>query len=300
MPGDSVLQLASSSFDVSVGEIFGALTAGARLVVPRPGGAKDTRYLVRLVLERQVTLADVGSSLLRVFLDEEHVRECKSLRRVATGGEPLLSETRELFLARLDAEFINFYGPTETCIDATYCICEPGGKPGITPIGRPLGNFQTYVLDSNLQPAPIGIHGQLFIAGEGLCRGYLKRPDQTAEKLIPNPFSDGAGDRMYATGDRVRLLPDGNIDFNGRLDQQVKIRGFRIEPGEIEAVLTQHPNVKEAVVEKVNRDGRRVTLDPDSLLAELLSAGPSVAEDLLEEVARLPDEQVERALDRLG
>ena len=130
----------------------------------------------------------------------------------------------------------------------TYWACERGSNRWTIPIGRPIANTQIYILDSHMQPVPIGVPGELYIGGDGLARGYLNRPELTAEKFVPNPFSNDPGARLYRTGDRARYRPDGNIEFLGRVDNQVKIRGHRIELGEIETVLNQHPSVKETVV----------------------------------------------------
>lgn len=245
---DSLLQATSLSFDVSVVEVFPPLIAGARLVIARPGGSQDTAYLVKVMAEHKVTVANFVPSLLQVLIEEAGIDECKYLKQVVAGGEPLQSELKDRFLARLGAELYNLYGPTETSVDATSWRCDPGGKHGIVPIGRPLANIQTYILRPDFQPAPIGIPGELYIAGAGLAHGYLNRPDQTAEKFIPNPFSDEPGARMYKTGDVVRYLPDGNIEFISRVDYQVKVRGFRVELGEIEAVIAQYQGVKEVAV----------------------------------------------------
>ncbi len=251
---DSVLQATSFSFDVSVLEIFTPLVAGARLVIARPGGTREPGYLVKLMAEQKVTVAHFVPSLLRVLLDEPGIDECRYLRQIVAGGEPLQSEIKDLFFARLDAELYNLYGPTEASVDTTWWRCEPGGGQGIVPIGRPLANVRTYILNSDLQPAPIGIPGELHVAGIGLARGYLNRPDQTAEKFIPDPFSDEPGARMYKTGDVARYFEDGNIEFISRADHQVKIRGFRVELGEIESVLNTHTGVQESVV--VVREGK--------------------------------------------
>src|SRR5262249_49740087 len=147
------------------------------------------------------------------------------------------------------ARLVNGYGPTEGTTFTTWHLAQeaPEGATSI-PIGRPLSNTQTYLLDRNQQPAPAGISGELYIGGDGLARGYFNRPELTAEKFIPNPFSAQPGARLYRTGDLGRYLPDGAIEFLGRLDHQVKIRGFRIELGEIEAALNRHPSVRESVV----------------------------------------------------
>ena len=145
-------------------------------------------------------------------------------------------------------ELVNLYGPTEACIDATYWRNQGVTQVDDLPIGMPIANTQVYVLDPYLNPVPIGVTGELHIGGDGLARGYLNRPELTAERFIANPFSDEPDARLYETGDLVRYLPDGNIEFLGRIDNQVKIRGYRIEPGEIEAVLTQYPAIQQATV----------------------------------------------------
>ena len=305
---DSVLQATSFSFDVSVLEIFAPLVAGARLIITRPGGARDPAYLVKVMAEHKVTVANFVPSLLQVLLDEPGIDECKYLRQVVAGGEPLQSEIKDRFFARMNAELYNLYGPTEASVDTTSWRCEPGGKQGIVPIGRPLANVRTYILHSDLQPAPIGVPGELHVAGVGLARGYLNRPDQTAEKFIPDPFSDEPGARMYKTGDVARYFEDGNIEFISRVDDQVKIRGFRIELGEIEAALAQYPDVKEAVVLAVDqkrlRASRHRTLQADednqSLIRQASSDDPQGVERLLAEIEKLSDSEVEMAVERLS
>ena len=155
--------------------------------------------------------------------------------KVLCGGEALPRELAQQLLARAAAVW-NLYGPTETTIWSAVSKVEPGDGP--VPIGRPIANTQLYLLDRHLQPVPIGVPGELYIGGAGVARGYLNRPELTAEQFIPHPFSDEPGARLYKTGDLARYLPDGNLEFLGRLDHQVKLRGFRIELGEIEAVLS--------------------------------------------------------------
>ena len=175
-------------------------------------------------------------------------------RLFIVGGDAMSPEALDLWqrTPMSSVRLINAYGPTETTITATaFEIAPQLGEhttPQKVPIGRPLANRESYILDRYGNPVPIGVPGELHIGGAGLARGYFNRPDLTAEKFIPNPFSGEPGARLYKTGDRARYLPDGNIEFLGRIDHQVKIRGFRIELGEIEAVLGQHPAVREAVV----------------------------------------------------
>ncbi|MDJ0574306.1 MAG: amino acid adenylation domain-containing protein [Xenococcaceae cyanobacterium MO_234.B1] len=245
---DSVLQKTPFSFDVSIWEFFWPLLAGARLVIARPDGHKDSAYLVRLIIQESITTLHFVPSMLQIFLEEPTLDQCHSLKRVICSGEALPVVLRDRFFDRLDAELHNLYGPTEAAIDVTFWQCQRDRNVTSIPIGRPIANTQIYILDSELQPVPIGESGELHIGGVGVGRGYLNRPELTAQKFIDNPFSDRAGSRLYKTGDLARYLPDGNIEYIGRIDHQVKIRGFRIELGEIEAACYQYPEVREAVV----------------------------------------------------
>ena len=249
---DSVLQAFSLSFDFATWEIFTALAGGARLVLARPESDRDSTYLVRLIAGRRITVAGFVPSMLEAILQEPGIETCDSLRKVFSGGEMLPRLLQDRFHARLNAELQNTYGPTEAAIDVTYWVCERGAEVWSdrlsVPIGRPIANIRIYVLDVHLQPVPVGVSGELHLGGIGLARGYVNSPDLTSEKFIPNPFSEEPGACLYKTGDLVRYLPDGNIEFLGRIDQQVKIRGYRIEVGEIEKILDQHPAVKETVL----------------------------------------------------
>ena len=245
---DSVLQKTPFSFDASVWEFFAPLLNGARLILARPAGHQDGAYLCEVIVKQNVTILQLVPSLLRVLLNEPLFTNCRSLKRVFCGGEALPGDLVESFFARLGAELNNLYGPTEATIDATSHPCERKLTRRMIPIGCPVANTQIYLLDQALSPMPIGMVGELYIGGAGLARGYLHKPELTAEKFIPNPFSVEPGARMYRTGDLARYLPDGNIEFLGRIDHQVKVRGFRVELGEIEAILSQHPSVSDAVV----------------------------------------------------
>jgi len=247
-PDDRVLQKTPFSFDVSVWEFFWPLITGARLVVARPGGHQDASYLLKLIKDQQITTLHFVPSMLRVFLDEDGVETCSDLRRVICSGEALSLALQQRFYARMKAELHNLYGPTEAAVDVTYWACERDVERQIIPIGRPIANTEIYIVDKNLGPVPIGLSGELHIGGTGLARGYLKGADLTAENFIPHPFSRKPGARLYRTGDMARYRPQGEIEFLGRLDEQFKIRGFRIEAGEVEAALTSHPAIKEAVV----------------------------------------------------
>jgi len=245
--GGRVLQKTPFSFDASIWEFYAPLLAGARLVMAPPGVHQDSARLIKVLVEQEVTVLQLVPSMLRILVEEEGLESCQNLRRVFCGGEVLPFQLTERFAGRSKAELYNLYGPTEATIDVTYGIC--GDKDGQSvSIGRPIANMQVYILDSYLQPVPIGVVGELYIGGTGLARGYLNRPELTAEKFIPNPFSGDPSSRLYRTGDFARYLPYGNIEFLGRIDNQVKIRGFRIELGEIESVLGTHPGVRETVV----------------------------------------------------
>ncbi len=245
---DRVLQKTPFSFDVSVWEFFWPLLAGACLVVAAPGEHKNAPRLVELIVEEQVTTLHFVPPMLQAFLDTPGVDRCRSLRRVLCSGEALPLELQRRFFQRLSAGLHNLYGPTEASIDVTAWACRSEERASSVPIGRPIANTEIYLLDRQGHPAPIGVPGELYIGGVGLARGYHRRPDLTAEKFVPDPFSPVPGGRLYRTGDLARYRPDGAIEFLGRLDHQVKIRGFRIELGEIEAWLNRHPSVRESVV----------------------------------------------------
>src|SRR5438045_3722122 len=191
---DKVLHKTSISFDASVWELFVPLLAGAQLIVAKPQGHQDPAYLISVIAERGLTILQLVPSMLSVLLNEPDVEKCQSLRRVFCGGEAFPVKLQELFFEKLSAELINLYGPTESSIDATFWLCSRESEPkaegsdnGLVPIGRPLGNIQTYILDAQLAPAPHGVSGELHIGGIGLARAYLNQPGLTAEKFIPNP-----------------------------------------------------------------------------------------------------------------
>ena len=245
---DKFLLKTSLNFDPSVWELFWPLWVGAGVCIVRPGGQLDNAYLIKLIRESGCTSVYFVPSMLRVFLEEHGVEECRSLKRVICGGEALPLETLTRFHELLPAELHHSYGPTETSIAATEWTCEIKTQRRVVPMGFPLANTQTYVLDQRLNLAPIGVIGELYIGGYGLGRGYLHRAGLTAERFVPDPFSSLPDARLYRTGDLVLLLPDGSLEFAGRVDHQVKIRGYRIELGEIEAQLRKHPAIKETVV----------------------------------------------------
>jgi amino acid adenylation domain-containing protein/FkbM family methyltransferase len=233
------------AFDASVKQWAQMLGGHALDFVPdeaRPSG----EALVSFVRERRVEVLDCTPSQLKLMLSAglaEQGQHVPSL--VLAGGEPFEEETWRQAAALDATTFFNVYGPTECTVDVTACRVEAGARPSI---GRPLANVRAYVLDSDSGPAPLGVAGELYVGGAGLARGYLNRPGLTAEKFVPDPFSGEPGSRLYRTGDLARYLPDGRIEFLGRIDHQVKLRGYRVELGEVEAALSEHAGVREAVV----------------------------------------------------
>ncbi|MEJ0096572.1 MAG: amino acid adenylation domain-containing protein [Methylocella sp.] len=245
---DRILQKTPFSFDVSVWELFWPLLNGSTLVMARPGGHQDADYLSRVIAQQAITTLHFVPPMLEAFLNGRELPRCATLKRVICSGQALPLELQQRFFKALPhAELHNLYGPTEASVDVTFWACDAATALNAVPIGRPIANTQLYILDELLNPAPVGVAGELHIAGAGLARGYLQRPDLTAEKFIANPFGP-PGARMYKSGDLARYLPDGAIEYLGRLDDQVKIRGFRIELGEVEAVLAALPGVGEAIV----------------------------------------------------
>jgi amino acid adenylation domain-containing protein len=245
---DRVLQWLSIGFDFSVWEFFTAFMAGARVVIAAPAKRHDAAHLAHLIAEEKITIAGVVPSMLQLLLQEQGLERCSSLKKVMCGGEILPPELQERFFSHFNSELQNTYGPTEAAIDVTCWICRRGDDADPVPIGRPIANTQIYVLDSYSAPVPTGSPGEIHIGGLGLARGYLDRPELTADKFIPDPFSGKPGARLYKTGDLARYLSDGSMEFLGRVDDQIKMRGYRIEPGEIESVLGQHPAVQKVVV----------------------------------------------------
>jgi amino acid adenylation domain-containing protein len=241
-PGDRVLQFASPSFDASILELCMSLPAGAALVVPPPGLLLGDE-LAEVLKLHHITHALIPPVALATVPETHAASGLPEFRTLIVGGEAC---TAELVAAWAPGRrMINAYGPTESTVVATWSdALTPGGPP---PIGHPIPNTRTYVLDAQLQPVPVGVPGELYLTGAGLARGYLHRPGLTAQRFIANPFGP-PGSRIYRTGDLVRWTTNGQLLFLGRADEQVKIRGFRIEPGEIEAVLSQHPDVDDAVV----------------------------------------------------
>ncbi|MBV9788631.1 MAG: amino acid adenylation domain-containing protein, partial [Chloroflexi bacterium] len=253
---DRILQFASLSFDTSAEEIYLALASGATLLLRNQDMLAIPLFL-QTCAAWQITALSLPTAYwheLVALAETQDLALPPSLRLMIIGGERALPERLAQWRRWTNdrVRLLNTYGPTETTIVATAWDALHDPKDPATlrevPIGRALGNVQTYVLGANLQPQPIGVPGELYIGGASLARGYHQRPDLTAERFIPNPFSDQIGSRLYATGDRARYLADGSLEFLGRTDEQIKIRGFRVEPGEIAAALRQHPYVRDAIV----------------------------------------------------
>jgi len=266
-PEDRVLQKTPLSFDVSLWELFWPLVTGARLVLARPGGHLDAGYLARTLAERGITTVHFVPSMLQVFLETPDLDRCTALTRVLASGEALGVEVQERCFARLPGVALhNLYGPTETAIEVTHWQCRRGEDRRGVPIGYPIANVRIHLLDRHLRAVPPGVVGQLAIGGIAVGRGYLGRPDLTAERFVPDPFAGGLdaassaeaeaappaggepGGRLYLSGDLARYRRDGAIEYLGRIDGQVKLRGVRIELGEIESALAAHPAVVAAAV----------------------------------------------------
>jgi amino acid adenylation domain-containing protein len=236
-----VLQFASVSFDASVSEIFTTLSQGATLVLAPAQALMPGPSLVSLLRDEAVSVVTLPPSVLAVLPADEDFPALKTLVAAGEACPPTLVER----WGRI-RRFINAYGPTEVTVCATMGICHSGPRP--PSIGKPMANTQVFILDPQKQLVPWGVPGELYVGGVGVARGYLNQPQLTAERFLPHPFSPAAGTRIYRTGDRARWLPCGELEYLGRFDHQIKLRGFRIEPAEVEALLREHPNVRDAVV----------------------------------------------------
>ncbi|CAN5902166.1 hypothetical protein BH11MYX2_BH11MYX2_21930 [soil metagenome] len=269
------------TFDVSVFELLYPFVVGGCLVVAREGGHRDPQYLAELIRDERVTYAHFVPSMLGPFVEAARTTPCPTLRRVICSGEALPAALARDAIAVLGAELYNLYGPTEATVDVSWWRCDPASR--IVPIGIAAANTRLYVLDRDLNEAPIGVAGELYLAGIQLARGYAGRPDLTSERFVPDPFHPG--ERMYRTGDRARFLSNGAVEYLGRLDHQVKLRGLRIELGEIEAVLRTNAAVADAAVIVAN----------DSLIAYVVPRTDAViANDALQATLRaaLPEYMV--------
>lgn len=240
---DVLLAVTTLSFDIAGLELYLPLTIGARVHIVSREVAADGAQLKAELARSGATIMQATPATWRLLLEAGWQGDERL--KILCGGEALPRELANQLLERCESLW-NMYGPTETTIWSAARRIEPGNRQVL--IGRPIANTELYLLDENLQPVPVGVPGELYIGGDGLARGYFKLPDLTAEKFVPHSFGRDAGARLYRTGDLARYLPDGNVEFLGRIDHQVKIRGFRIELSEIESVLEQHPSVREAVV----------------------------------------------------
>ncbi len=246
---DVILQKTTFTFDVSVWEIFLPLCMGAKMVLCQKEDARSPERILDLIKEYKITCLHFVPGMFAAFVrtltdDDTHLPLLKSLRRIIASGEELLAETVKSWYDIMDIPVHNLYGPTEASIDVTYYTTS--WKDTRIPIGRPIWNMRMYITDKYGHLLPIGVEGEICIAGIGLSKGYLNRPELTAQKFVEDPFFPG--ERMYRTGDLGRWMADGNIEFLGRMDTQVKIRGYRIELGEIESILQEHPAIDAAVI----------------------------------------------------
>ncbi len=255
--GEALLGYAPATFDAATFEVWGALANGARLVLA-PAGAATLEELGAVIRGGGVTTAWLTAGLFHLAVDER-VEALRGVRQLLAGGDVLSARHVRRALEELEGcEVINGYGPTEnTTFTCCYRVSEAGALGEGVPIGRPISNTRVYLLDSGMRPVPVGVAGELYTGGDGLARGYLSRPEQTAERFVPDPFGE-AGGRLYRTGDLARWRPDGQIEFIGRADGQVKVRGFRIEVGEVEVALGRHQGVREcAVVARSEGEGEK-------------------------------------------
>ncbi|MDH3913231.1 MAG: amino acid adenylation domain-containing protein [Rhodospirillales bacterium] len=276
-PNDRVMNKTPYVFGISEWEYFWAPAHGATLVIAAPGAHKDPVCLHHLMVESRATVGFFVPSQLALLLEHMDIEELNGstcATRIFTCGEALAANTCSRFFAAFDARLVNLYGPTEA--DMTYWECPrlgPGEVPAKIPIGKPMSNVRAYVLDEQMQPVPVGVPGELYLGASHTARGYLNRPELTAERFLADPFSQG---RLYRTGDLAQWLPDGNLEYLGRIDLQVKLRGFRIELGEIESVLRRCDGVEQAVVALRGDDAASLrligyvtpeTAAPDAVLA---------------------------------
>jgi amino acid adenylation domain-containing protein len=313
-PADRFLQFASLSFDVALEEIFPALSCGAAVVVREESLPPSSAELLREIEAYQVTALELPTAYWHGWVRELSARATRlppSLRHVIIGGEKVSPRLLAAW-KKFGAPLIHVYGLTEATITSTVYELPAGAEAlpdgADLPIGQPLANTQIYLLDRHLRPVPVGVPGEVYVAGDCLARAYHRRPSLTAERFIPDPFTGQAGALMYKTGDLARRRPQGDLLFEGRVDQQVKIRGFRVEPGGVEALLRQHPAVQDAAVVvsaasdrhsrlfKRRDDGAVVLADPRLLEEALASLGAEETRQLFEKVEALSEGEVETIL----
>ncbi|WP_338743672.1 amino acid adenylation domain-containing protein [Actinomadura luteofluorescens] len=297
-PGDRVAQRTPVAFDAALWELFAPLSCGAAVVTVPLGADRDIAALETVLAEHAVTVLQVVPSLLAVLAEGAALTRCPDLRLLCCGGEALPQRLADAVLGRTGAALLNLYGPTETCVDATWWRAEAGAPGTTVPIGRPVTGVRLYLLDELGEPVPEGTPGELFIGGVQLAWGYRGRAGETAERFVPDHLSGRPGDRLYRTGDRARRLPGGELEFLHRTDDQVKVRGVRTEPGEVEAALADHPRVRHAAVVP-HRDGAGEASDGMTLTAFVSWAGgpPSQDEDAVADLrdhlrGRVPEAMV--------
>lgn len=257
---DIFLQKTPFSFDASVWEFFMPLLFGGKLIIAQNDAHASPIEMIRLIKLNKVSVLQLVPSMFKELLNIESFSSCDSLKYIFCGGESLLPETMNIFFKKNihNIKLYNLYGPTEATIDSVFHRCDV--KDDISLIGKPIMNTKVYVLDSKLQPVPIGVVGELYIAGEGLANGYLHDLEHTKQKFLKNPFSDNKDSRLYKTGDLVRWRSDGNIEYLSRIDTQIKIRGFRIEINEIESNLIKINAISQCIVTPGVNDNGSINL----------------------------------------
>ena len=245
---DRVLQKTPFSFDVSVWEFFWPLFTGATLVLAKPDGHKDPNYINRIIRQENISTLHFVPSMLAVFLQQGDAKACQTLKRVFCSGEALSVDLQNQFFQHLNIPLHNLYGPTEAAVDVSHWTCRQTSMQVCVPIGRPISNVKLYVLDQCMNPVPVGVPGELYIGGIALAREYLGNETLTAKSFIEHEVVENCPERLYKTGDLVKYLNDGNIEYLGRLDYQVKLRGLRIELGEIESCIKHSQDIDDCVV----------------------------------------------------
>ncbi|MGW7531802.1 amino acid adenylation domain-containing protein [Amycolatopsis sp. NPDC054798] len=290
---DRVLQKTPAGFDGAMLEFFLPLTAGAAMVLARPGGHREPEYVADVIARHRVTIAQFVPSLLPVFLDDELVGLCRSLRRVYSASDALPVAVQRRFHQCLNAELVNLYGPTETTVDTAHWRCSPDPDARSVPIGSAVRGMRLEVLDVRLGRVPAGETGEIYAAGVQLARGYLGQPALTAQRFVADPYGS-RGERLYRTGDLGRKRADGMLEFVGRADGQVKIRGVRVEPAEVEAALAEHPSVRQSAAKALARPSGEQIL----VAYVVLQQGTTFhAEEIREHLRRsLPDAMVPSAV----
>lgn len=245
----------SISFTLILRELFWPLLTGARLIISPPGTESDMDYLLQLIAKHQISMITLTPSTLRALLSQNRLERCDSLRHIVCFGEPLTVDLQSHYFAKLSAQLSLYYGTTEAP-SATYRECRRDDVRNVTELGHPLPGVQVHLLNDSLESVAEGTCGEIYLGGK-LARGYFKRPELTAERFIPHPFSQEPGARLYKTGDLGRLLPTGSLEFVGRADELVKVRGFRVELGEIAKTIRQHPEINDAFVVALDADSDR-------------------------------------------